>query len=311
MTRPIPENGKRPVTSRHEDNSSHIDDDYAEQEPVTGLFTLPQVPRSSYQQQQKILQMQRLYGNTITRKLLQRQDTENASYTSAGTTSDATTPQATEPPEIKERLDMIEKEYRKMARQGRLKGYKEAADNMEHFLDGGGTTRTIEAKWLRSFASVIESEQVNQRRFENQSRDKSFDYVAPNLADGETVTISDYWDSLIDPSEFDKSQWKLYYASGHSTLTSRGEFTLTRQGNTVTVSGTVVHSWFDDYDWHSDLTVELPNGEMANDKDALLLEQYRGAAPFKMVSEWTQTVRGTYTIVDMFPDSSSYTWSGP
>jgi hypothetical protein len=309
----IPKNGKHGqgvAASQHETSKSLPDDD-TQQEPIAGLFALQSGTRSSDLQQRKILQMQRLYGNSITRKLVQRQDAANASYTPVGTTSAGAAPTIEEPPDVKKRLDMVEKEYRKMVLQGRLKGYKVAADNMEHFLDGGGATRPIEAKWLRGFSSVMASEQENQQRFQSASHEKSFDNVAPTLADGQTVTLTDYWDSLIDPSEFDKSQWKLYYASGHSTLTSRGEFTLTRQGNTITVTGTVVHSWFDNYDWHSDLVVELPNGEMANDKDALLLEQYRGAAPFKMVSEWTQTVQGTYTIVDFFPDTSSYTWSGP
>ena len=277
--------------------------DYEEQPLQKNIDSL--TPQSAITQQQTVLQMQRLYGNQMTQQLLQRQDISS-------TVGEATAESTQEPPEVKERLDMIEKEYRKMITKGRASGYKVAADNMKHFLDGGGDERPLKAKWLRKFSSVIASEEENQTRFQNQSKTKSLDYIAPTLADGETRVVSDYWDSLVDPSEWDKSQWKLYYASGHSTLTSRGEFTLTRAGDTVTISGNVVHSWYDNYDWHEGLSVELPNGEFADDKDALLLQQYRGAAPYKMTSEWTQSVQGTYTIrAGLIPDSSSYTWSGP
>src|SRR5688572_2137723 len=122
----IPKNGKQGqgvAASQHATNKSLPDED-SRQEPIAGLFALQRGTRSSDLQQRKILHMQRLYGNTITRKFLQRQDAANASYTPVGTANEGAAPSTEEPPDVKKRLDMVEKEYRKMVLQGRLKGYK-------------------------------------------------------------------------------------------------------------------------------------------------------------------------------------------
>lgn len=67
----------------------------------------------------------------------------------------------------------LEREFRGLIAAARSRGWAVAADNLEHFLVGGGATRSVPLSWLRSFSVVTAAEQKNQnapRRFEEQLR---------------------------------------------------------------------------------------------------------------------------------------------
>jgi hypothetical protein len=203
---------------------------------------------------------------------------------------------------LETRLNEIEANYRSMIQSARDRGYEVAAQNLEHFLAGTGGVRTLSSSWLRGFDAVTTAERTNQQRFEN-----SLEALASQLADGETRTFNDHWDRMLTAS----TTTELYYASGTSTIRSTGNFTLTRAGNVITITGTVNHHWFDPYDWHAGLAAFIPGYGVISDSDALLLQQHRGAAPFDMEADWTQSVSGQVEIIDWWPDSVTFTWTGP
>jgi uncharacterized membrane protein YgcG len=204
--------------------------------------------------------------------------------------------------ELKTKLDQIEQRYRKMIESARAKRYNVAADNLEKFLKGTGGVEKIDVTWLRGFAAVTDAERDNQERFENSLTKK-----AKEMKDGATESFNDYWDRMFTASTFTE----LYYASGTSTIRSTGSFKLTRNGNVITIEGTVKHHWFDPYDWHAGLTADIPGFGTVSDEDALLLQKHRGAKSFDMEADWEQTVTGKVVIRKWWFDSESYEWKGP
>jgi hypothetical protein len=201
-----------------------------------------------------------------------------------------------------ERLDEIEATYRAMIRDARGRGHNVAADNLQRFLDGTGGTKTLSVSWLRGFSAVTGAERTNQERFE-----RSLTELAYTVPDGGSRTFDDHWDRMLTASQ----ATELYYASGTSSIKSTGSFTLTRAGKVITISGTVAHHWYDPYDWHAGLSAWVPGYGTISDSDALLLQEHRGAGPFDMEADWTQTVSGRVEIVDWWFDDVSYTWTGP
>ena len=201
-----------------------------------------------------------------------------------------------------DRLDEIEQNYRSMITAARERGYPVAADNLEHFLAGSGSKRILEVDWLRGFSEVTNAEKTNQGRFES-----SLENLADGMAHGERKTLNDYWDAMLTASVFTE----LYYASGTSTITSTGSFSLERIEDIVNISGTVEHKWHDPYDWHAGLGAFIPGHGNVSDEDGLLMQSCRGARPFEMEALWTQRLSGSVNINDYWFNSSSFSWTGP
>jgi RHS repeat-associated protein len=197
----------------------------------------------------------------------------------------------------------LEAEFRGLISGARSRGYSVAADNLEHFLTGNGATRSVPLGWLRSYSVVTEAEEKNHTRFENQLVER-----AKNLADGATVTLSDHWDAAIHASPFTE----LYYASGSSQLTSTGTFTLTRRGQTVTITGSVSQRWHDPYNWNPGMSAYIPGHGSVSDDVGLDLKDAGRGHDYLLENRYTQTLTGTYTIRPWYrPNTSSFTWSGP
>ncbi len=189
-----------------------------------------------------------------------------------------------------------------MIAKARKDGYPVAADNLEHWLKGSGTSRGLSPSWLRGFSPVTDAERVNQTRFEESLKNEAY-----KLSDGQTKTFSDYWHRQLTGGV----TTELYYASGTSTIKSTGSFTLSRKGDIVTFTGNVQHDWYDPYDWHAGLGAYIPGFGRISDSDALLVEQCRSARNFEMKSQWRQTLNGTLEMKSMWFDSSQFDWKGP
>ncbi len=211
------------------------------------------------------------------------------------------TEKSSQAPSEKE-LDRIQAMYEAMIEDARKQGRNVAADNLQRFLDGTGGTKQEDVGWLRGNSAVTSAERTNQTRFE-----LSLKKIAYELADGEKRTFKDYWDRQLTASTLTE----LYYASGTSTITSTGSFELHKKGNTITVTGSVEHRWWDPYDWHPGLKANVPGHGVISDADAKLLEKHRGAKPFDMEAKWTQKVTGTVREIDWWPDEVTFEWSGP
>jgi hypothetical protein len=239
----------------------------------------------------KALRLQATAGNAAVAATIQRRG-------EGGTAPAPTDAGTTAPPDV----DKIVQRYRDMIAAARKDGKDHAADNLERWLNGVGGTKTEDVPWLRGFSEITDAEKVNQGRFE-----KSLTEKGKALKDGESVTFTDHWDRKLTASVLNE----LYYASGTSTITSTGTFTLSRSGDTVTITGTVGQHWHDPYDWHAGLGAFIPGFGGVSDSDALLVERERGAKPFMMESDWQQNVSGTISLHTYWFDSSTYTWSGP
>lgn len=209
------------------------------------------------------------------------------------------TPTSSSPTE--KELDAIEARYRQMVSAARKLGFSVAADNLEHFLDGGGTDKVISSSWLRKYGPITSAEDTNLGRFE-----KSLKKEADKLVDGQTKTFTDYWDKTL----YANPMTELYFASGGSSIKSTGTFKLSRKGNKVTIKGDVNHHWFDPYDWHAGLTAFVPGFGNISDADALKLETHRGASPFLMYSDYTHSLSG-WVETDRWTDywGTDFVWT--
>ena len=200
----------------------------------------------------------------------------------------------------------IEAEVRKLIAAARAKGMNVAADNLQNFLNGGGD-RALSATWLRGFNGVLDAERRNQKRFERDLKK-----IARKMKNGETKRHQDYWDALISYGGRGFSTEELFWASGDSTLSSHGDFSLTASACEVKISGDVDHNWFDTYDWHPGLSVWIPG--FGNIPDAAIdkLRTQGSASNFKMKSTWRQHLGGTVQIYffGLFSDAE-WNWTGP
>ncbi|KQK24803.1 hypothetical protein AR438_14385 [Chryseobacterium aquaticum] len=198
-------------------------------------------------------------------------------------------------PKVKE----IEDRYKQMIIAARKKGKNFAADNLQYFLNGKGGTKKIGLNTLIQFGAFNEGLERNISRFENQLYD-----VAEKLKDGQTTSLNDYWDSVINPGVFSE----LYYASGMSQLTSKGKFTLSRKGNTITISGSVENRWHDPYNWNAGMSAYIPGFGDVSDDDGNYLIEYGNARPFLLESKWKYNVSGTIIIRPYWFDYKNINW---
>ena len=202
----------------------------------------------------------------------------------------------------KQELDNLLKRYKKIVKEGRDKGKYVAADMLEHWLNGSGTEKNLDYKWLRSFSSVIDAEKTNKDRFE----EKTIAGIVLNMQLGQILYEEGYWDRKLTART-----WKeLYYASGTSVITSRGKFKLVRKDAQITITGTVEHHWWDPYDWHAGLIAYIPGFGDIKDSDAIKLERAGYGKPFGMYSIWHQSFSGIYGIDTGFAyfDQTTYSW---
>ena len=199
------------------------------------------------------------------------------------------------------RLDSIAQTYRDMIADARGRGANIAADNLQHFLTGSGTKRSLPVNWLRGFSSLLSAERKNQERFE-----KSLNDISNGLKDGEVRNFADNWDRMFTAGVTEE----LYYASGTSTVRSSGNFEIKRSKDTVSITGRVNHHWFDPYDWHAGLRAYIPGHGSVSDQDALEVQQCRGAKPYDMEADWSQTLNATIEVGWVY-NKKQFNWNGP
>lgn len=247
-----------------------------------------------------LLALQRAVGNhVVARQVVQRQSTGG----SGGGGTAAPPARAPVGRRTGRPIADLERQFRGLIAAARSRGYPVAAGNLEHFLTGGGATRSLPLGWLRSYAVVTEAEQRNHERFEDQLKDR-----AKALAAGGSTTFSDYWDAVIRAS----ATTELFYASGISQLRSSGSFSLSRAGQVVTITGTVQQRWFDPYNWNPGSGAWIPGHGVVSDDVGLDLKDAGRGHDYLLENRYTQTLAGTYTIRPWYrPNSSTFTWSGP
>ena len=239
-------------------------------------------------------------------------------------------------------LDRLEKRYWDLVACARGLGWTFAGGNLRHFLLGSGLTRVFPADTMRAFGAVIDAEEFNRNRFDDDWTNEDavvYEKIA-GLADGESVTMAltpemkakkngkfdqmlirnqPIWARAIKISKNPmnalglgslkpRSEFELFFGSGNSELTSEGRFVATRNADIVTVRGQVTHSWNDTYDWHEGLSVFIPSVGRVKDDDAVALENAGRAKSFEMSASWSQSVEVTLQIVEGEPRNPQIEW---
>ncbi|NMM45870.1 hypothetical protein HH303_15340 [Rhodospirillaceae bacterium KN72] len=209
---------------------------------------------------------------------------------------------------------------------GRMLGLTNAADALDHFLDGSGRPRTIPRDEARQRYPVIKGEGLNRQRFvegftknrladpEDENKDNIYEYRSHLLAmkDGDSLQLPAGPDEADMPrdrfnsitrSEENLKNWEIdeALASGKSQFNSEAQngFTATRSGDTITITGDVTHSWKDPYDFDGGPSSALP--EAARD--------HGNAKEYDNQSAWKQRMIATYRIQDGQLVLQSVDWS--
>lgn len=182
----------------------------------------------------------------------------------------------------REKALMLKANYLKMIEKARDRNFNMAADCLQWWLDGTGFTKTIDFRWLRRNNEVIVAESTNIERFEDRLKLKNYDKIL--IKDGDYREYSNELQRQFTGGIFRE----LYYVSGTSTITSKANFIITRVKGNLILSGSITHKWWDKYDWHKGANAYIPSFGYVNDSDALLVEKYCGARPYKMRGDWKQ-----------------------
>jgi len=175
-----------------------------------------------------------------------------------------------------------------MIKKARERNFNMAADCLQWWLDGTGFTKNIDVKWLRGNNEVIVAENVNIERFEERLGLENFDKKLTKNGD-----FAEYKNEL--QRQFVGGVFReLYYVCGTSTITSKANFKITRVKDNFVLSGTIIHYWWDRYDWHKGANTYINGFGYINDSDALLVEKHCGARPYEMRSQWQQSFNKTF-----------------
>lgn len=203
-------------------------------------------------------------------------------------------------------LAEIEALVRRLIAQGRSRGMNVAADMLQNFLNGGGD-QTLPVPWLRGFSRVTDAETRNQIRFQESLED-----IAIGMSAGTTRIHNDHWDALITYRGRAFSTEEMFWASGDSTLTSTGNFTLKANACEVNISGVVKHHWRDDYNWNPGMGVWIPGEGSVPDEAIDRLRTEGTARTFGMSADWEQTATGVVRrrLWGLFY-SIDWDWTGP
>lgn len=233
----------------------------------------------------------------------------DAGHEDANETSDEDTPAkrslekpftfADDPLRMKEHLDRSERWLRSIIKGWREDGWNQAADNLERYLAGSGEPLRLDRDQARSFEQIRDLEQLSRSRFEQQSflaranRNKEFNDALRGIKDGEEIVLPpERWDSgyggLDSAIDVVSGNGGFYEAFGRTHIrSSTVDMTARREGDTIHLSGTVVHHWMDPYDFDKDQSYTGPS---------LRMEEHRGAKPFGVVATWRQHVEGAVRI---------------
>lgn len=191
----------------------------------------------------------------------------------------------------REKALMLKANYLKMIEKSRERNFNMSADCLQWWLDGTGFTKNIDFNWLRKQREVISAEDVNIERFE-KDEDTKFGVFLLKLEEEKADKFTTHYDRQVRAGIFGE----LYYASGNSSLKSKCYFKVTKKGNNYTLSGEIIHSWNDRYDWHKGASAYIYGFGNIGDSDALLVEKYCGAKPFEMRSQWKQNFNKTFQL---------------
>jgi hypothetical protein len=186
-----------------------------------------------------------------------------------------------------------------------LLGYDTAVDNLRRYRSGEGGTRSYTAEEMNKHPAYGDAIDHNRSLFESKTftgntSNSTLNRTLRGLRDGEVASFSDHWNRNINafdkfgtPSKTNFSQPSTYFSFGRSSVYSDGDFSATRKGRNLTISGNVLNRLGDDT---QDTEVFDFNPGQIGSSEARVLERSGLANPFAMDYRRRQTVeaRGRY-----------------
>jgi hypothetical protein len=163
-------------------------------------------------------------------------------------------------------------------------GLTTAAENLRRYRGGQGGTRSYSDEEIGAHPAFLAAEERNRTRFESRTFTGRTGNPVVNdslhgLRDGQSYVFPDDWDVDIG-----LSRPSTYLAFGRAGVQSRGDFLATRNGDRLSISGTV-HHLFDPKDSRFDF-----NAGQIGQRQAGQLERAGAASPFDMVYDREQDV---------------------
>jgi hypothetical protein len=178
-----------------------------------------------------------------------------------------------------------------------------AAANLEHFLGNTGEQRLWSPADLRQREPITDAEERLREYFSDwiegrlipQAASEHIVDALAGLGDGMSLSARSRWTAAFNDDWLERVlNLDTYLAIGNSHLAGLGDFTFTRNGNTIEVAGDVGYRLHDPFDFEKDATfVDIPLDGLPDPVAAgSRLQHYAGFKPYDMVSAWRSRVRG-------------------
>jgi Putative peptidoglycan binding domain len=219
---------------------------------------------------------------------------------------------------IPEQVRELDRKYRLMlelAVQG--EGFFHPAVNLRHaipamrrYLDGKGGTVHYDADWIRAQPIIKRAENRVLSHFADRLRGKSLRPGGPQpalankilkLKSGESISVGTDRSAVakfVNPTWWDKTT-DFYNTSKDSNIKGIGNFSFTRKGNTIYVTGTIDQNWRDKFDFEPGQVFEIPKEgspvKIITD-ELIFLRGVGKARIFQQRSSWQRRVVGQIEI---------------
>jgi Putative peptidoglycan binding domain len=219
---------------------------------------------------------------------------------------------------LPEQVRELDRKYRRMlwfAEQGQFQlpntvNLRHAIPAMRRYLDGTGGTVHYDPDWIRSQPIIKRAEDRVLSHFADWMRGKPLKpgELPPaqankilNLKSGESLsgrTDRSAVAKFANPTRWDKTT-DFYNTSKDSNVKGTGNFSFTRKGNTVYVTGVIDQNWHDKFDFEPGRVLEIPfqGSPIRVVTDELIFLQGVGKARvFQQRSTWQRRVTGKIEI---------------
>jgi hypothetical protein len=218
-------------------------------------------------------------------------------------------------------LEGVEALMQFLLAKGRKEGFTLAVRFLENYLKADGAAIELDLGDSPEFNLGRNGAAENVERFKQKSLispDSSKKYFAAiddisKKSDVIVTQFEDHWKYDLDYSltgigrfleaGFDEpdATFSTFLATGRSSVTSTGDFLLQREGDRISVAGSVTHIW-------SDVDGYNFNAGAFFRPESQVLERHKKAKPFKWTVKWEEGILGELQIDNAFSPNAARRW---
>jgi len=217
------------------------------------------------------------------------------------------------PQQVKE-LDRKYRHLLRLARIGELiapnESPRRAINAFERYLDGKGGTVRYDPRWVRSQPAIKRGEDRVLAHFVDWLCGKPLKAGGPppsvsanilklkpaaSFSDGTDRSAAALFGKPLPTDKFTD----FFNLSKDSTIKGFGNFSFSRNGNTIRVTGTIEQNWRDTFDFAPGRTIHLPIKEVGvkvETDELIFLRGVGKARPFQLRSAWRRRVTGQIRV---------------